>query len=177
MINAALDNTTGLITAPAMELLRKPGPQELDRMFDNAVGYCFERSGHPISDLGDKLRSGDRWINSSFRFALTREIHKVISSQPGVRDLYFYGSVAEDSAGLRSDINMILHVEADKKTYETWIRWLNDRLTARFRRMAGLGEDFGALLDCHVVTDDEVALRKDHGAMLTSTHFPLTRLR
>ena len=149
---------------------------EVAIIFDTALELCSIRSGKPTEDILDLIRDNDVWANSTLRYAIAKEIRKALRANPKVRDLYTMGSVMEDRAKLTSDIDMVLHVESGKKNFETWLAGLDESLLKLFREHFDLDERFRSLLDCRVVTDEEVSSKIGYGSLLTSAYAQLTRI-
>ena len=103
------------------EGLRRPTVEELEHMMDSSVKFCAQRSNKPTSDVEKLIRKSDRWANSTFRYAIAKEIRAALARNPKFRDLYIMGSVMEDRARLTSDINLILHVEDTKEDFQYWL--------------------------------------------------------
>ena len=154
----------------------EPRHEDLVAMVDAALRFCTLRSNKPIGEVVRRIKKSDLWANSTLRYALAKEIRKVLSSDPDVCDVYLMGSVIDDQARLASDLDLILHVRGEKETYETWLVLFDKGLTELFRKRFGLGQDFISLIDYHVVNDQEVNQRTGYGSLLTSTHHNLTRL-
>lgn len=169
-VNVVPENWTG------HEGLQRPTAEQLEQMVDAAEKFCTIRSDKPTVEIVKLISSGDLWANSTLRYALAKEIKKTLSADPGVRDLYVFGSVMEDRARLTSNINLILHVEDKKEDYQYWLILMDEGLVKIFRARYGLGKDFRTLLDCHVVNEEGVSSRAGYGALLTSPHANITRL-
>lgn len=156
--------------------LRRPKIEELERMMDAALKFCANRANKSSTEVEKLIRKSDRWANSTFRYALAKEIRKVLKPDPKFRDLYIMGNVMEDQARLNSDIDLILHVEDTKEDFQYWIVLMDEGFVRLFREHYGLGKEFRTLLDCHVVTDEGVSNKIGYGALLTSAHATITRL-
>lgn len=148
----------------------------LDEMIKSALNFCHLRSQISILEIIEKLAADDQWTNSTFRYALAKKISNVVARLPGVRGMYLYGSVMEDTARSRSGIDIILHVEAEKAPYKELMAWLDGQLTASFRKLLKIN-DMKNLLNVHIVTDADVDRREGYAALLLSMNTPLTRLR
>ena len=158
------------------EGLRRLSDSDVAAMLDAAFNFCTVRSGKPADAVLALVRKADVWANSTLRYAIAKEIRRELQADPKVRDLYSMGSVMEDQARLTSDIDMVLHVESDKEDFEAWLALLDEGLVKLFRERFGLGEGFRTLIDCHVVTDEEVSRKAGYGSLLTSAHAQLTRI-
>lgn len=173
-------NSSSLKTGPEYRngngFARDPRPEELEAMMDAALHFCTLRANKPVGEVIRRIRRSDLWANSTLRYALAKEIRKLLLSDPEVRDVYLMGSVIEDQARLSSDIDLILHVHDEKEKYETWLLLIDKGLTERFRKRFGLHKDFTSLIDYHVVNDEDVSCKNGYGSLITSIHTNLTRL-
>lgn len=158
-------------------VLKAPTRESLERLMDDALEFCSLRAKKQVPEIIEKIKKDDLWANSTLRYALAKEIGKTLSKDSNFRDLYIQGSVMEDRARMTSDIDLILHVKGEKSNFETWIVALDDGLVQMFHDLFGLREGFRSLLDCHVVTDEDVSRKSGYGALLTTIHSSLTRLR
>jgi predicted nucleotidyltransferase len=156
--------------------LERPKVEDLEQMVDAALKFCARRSNKSPSEVERLIRSSDPWANSTFRYALAKEIRKILSSDQKFRDLYIMGSVMEDRARLNSDINLIMHVVDAQEDFQYWLVLLNEGLVKMIRERFGAGKELRTLLDCQVVTDEGVNQKIGYGALLSSTNTNLTRL-
>lgn len=154
----------------------RPTHEESERLLNAALAFTAERGKRTEDETIVRMKGNDLWTNSTFRYALAKQIAAGLNGNSIFRALYVYGDVMEDRARLTSDVDMILHVADDKANFEAWIELLDEELVKLFRSRFGLGEGVRTLLDCHVVTDEEVSRRAGYGAMLSSIHSNLTQL-
>ena len=147
-----------------------------ETLMESALAFTAERGKRSDDETIERMKGNDLWANSTFRYALAKEIAAKLNGNPMFRSLYVYGDVMEDRARLASDVDLILHVADDKANFEAWIELLDEELVELFRTGYGLGDGMRMLLDCHVVTDEEVSRRAGYGAMLSSIHSNLTQL-
>lgn len=148
----------------------------LDEMIKSALNFCHLRSRISIHEIVEKLAADDKWTNSTFRYALAKEISNVVVRLHGVRDMYLYGSVMEDTARSRSGIEIILHVETEKAPCEELTAWLDSQLTARLCKLLRIN-DMKNLLNIHIVTDADIDRKEGYASLLLSMNTALTRLR
>jgi predicted nucleotidyltransferase len=153
-----------------------PELAEMVQMFDAALDFSAQRLNKSAEETTQLIRSGNESANSTFRYALSKELANYFKSYSGVRKLYIYGSTMVDQARLTSDVNLILHVQGNKKDYECLLVLLDEGLTCLFREKFNLAEGFMTLLNCHVVTDEEISRRAGYGAMLYPVQPHLTCL-
>jgi predicted nucleotidyltransferase len=153
-----------------------PELAEMVQMLEAALNFSAQRLDKTVDDVALLIRSGNESANSTFRYALSKELSNYFKNYSGVRNLYVYGSTMVDQARLTSDINLILHVHENKKEYECLMVLLDDGMTCLFREKFNLGAGFMTLLNCHVVTDEEISRRAGYGAMLYPVQPQLTCL-
>lgn len=156
--------------------ISKPDQETVNHLLENAYGFCAERCEAKVEEIKNQMKAGNLWANSTFRYALAKGIRSLLKNDINFHDLYLFGSVMEDQARLTSNINMVLHVSEQKETFETWILALNENLVETFKSEFNVPNGFLTLLDCHVVTDEEISRRAGYGAMLASISSNLTQL-
>jgi predicted nucleotidyltransferase len=169
-INVAPDDWTG------HKGLTRPSRKAIRQMMESALEFCALRSNQPVTEIRKLIISNNLWANSTLRYALAKEIKKTLSSDPLVKDLFIYGSVMEDRARLTSDINLVLHVEDKKRDFEIWFVLVDEGLREECIKRFNVGKGFTTLLDCHVVTEEDLNRKAGYASMMTSMHPTLTRL-
>jgi predicted nucleotidyltransferase len=169
-VNVAPDDWTG------HKGLSRPSKQEIHQMMESALKFCTIRSNRPVDEITKLIVANDLWANSTLRYAIAKEIKKTLSTDPLVKDLFIYGSVMEDHARLTSDINLVLHVEDKKKDFEIWFVLVDEGLREEFTKRFNVGKGFTTLIDCHVVTEEDLNRKAGYAAMMKSMHPTLTRL-
>jgi predicted nucleotidyltransferase len=153
-----------------------PDQEAVNHLITSAFDFCAKRSETDVKEIKNQMKAGSLWANSTFRYALAKGIRSLLKNDTNFHDLYLFGSVMEDQARLTSNINMVLHVGELKEAYETWILALNENLVNTFRSEFEVADGFVTMLDCHVVTDEEVSRRAGYGSMLASISSNLTQL-
>lgn len=154
----------------------RPAGEEGERLIEAALAFTAERGKRSDEETIERMKANDLWTNSTFRYAMAKEIASGLKGNPMFRALYVYGDVMEDRARFASDVDLVLHVADDKVNFEAWIELLDEELVEQFQSRFGVGEGLRMLLDVHVVTDEEVSRRAGYGAMLSSIHSNLTQL-
>ena len=158
------------------QYIHRPHASEIAKLMNDAFEFTAARSKKSTDEVKQQMMDGDLWANSTFRYALAKGIRKNLSANPMVQDLYVYGSVMDDQARMTSDINLILHVKEDKTNFESWIELLDEGLVEQFRKEFNLSGGFKTLIDCHVVTDEEVSRRAGYASLLSSIHTNVTQI-
>lgn len=148
----------------------RPDSSFINHLFETAMTFTMKRSDEEREAVISKMKKNDEWMNSTWRYALAKSMADAMRSNPHFINLHLLGSVVSDSARLTSDINLVLHVDEDKENFERWVALTDEQLTSRFRDEFGLSEGFLSLINCHVVTNEEVTKRAGYAALLTSPH-------
>ncbi|MCX7708276.1 MAG: hypothetical protein N2484_00335 [Clostridia bacterium] len=133
--------------------------QEFNRSIFNAIEFCLSTSKECSSfeDIVTCLRSQNTLIHSKFRYALAKDIARFFSVHFGdcVKGMNLYGSTLEYTAGMYSDIDLILHVSfLDAEILRT-IKELNRFLTDSYYRLLGqISDELSYFIDVHIINDD-----------------------
>jgi predicted nucleotidyltransferase len=151
----------------------RPNAEFVNNVMESAMAFTVKRSSESEDVITKKIKSNDEWMNSTYRYALGKAIADSLRTNPEFNNLYLFGSVVSDSARLTSDINMLLHVDADKEDFEAWVALLDEELTKNFKEKFNAGSGFLTLVNCHVITNDDVNKRAGYASMLSSTHSSL----
>jgi len=78
----------------------------------------------------------------------------------GVAGLYVFGSTKNATAGLKSDIDILVHVRGSERQREELQAWLEGwSLCLDEMNYLRTGYRTGGLLDVHIVTDEDIAQR------------------
>lgn len=89
----------------------------------------------------------------------------------GIRAIYIIGSTQEGTAGAGSDLDLLIHADADERQRElikTWIDgWSKCLAEVNYERT---GYHVNALIDLHLVTTEELKNKKDSFAAMVGSH-------
>lgn len=96
----------------------------------------------------------------------------------GVKAVYMFGSVASGTAGMGSDIDLLLHLDDDSGRRRELEEWLDgwSRALARINYLH-TGYDAETLFDVHLVTDADIQEGSPYATRITSVSDPATLLR
>lgn len=96
----------------------------------------------------------------------------------GVKGIYLFGSTDTGESGIGSDIDLLLHVDADEAQREKLKTWLDgwSRALARINYLQ-TGYDTDKLLDVHLVTDADIKAGNSYAIKINSLRDPVTPLR
>ncbi|MDP8207597.1 MAG: PEP/pyruvate-binding domain-containing protein [Candidatus Electryonea clarkiae] len=142
-MNADLDEAVGILTLPT-------GTSET---FTTDQGLVQE------SDTGDHWRWRSR-------------MSEVIAKQLGVKDygvvaFYIFGSTKNGTAGAGSDIDILLHFNGSKEQRKDLLNWLEGwSICLDEINYLRTGYRSGALLDVHLVTDEDITNRSSYAVKI-----------
>lgn len=125
----------------------------------NAVTFCLatSRDLSSFQDVVEHLKTHDSIIHSKFRYSIARDIAVYLFDTFGdmIRDLRLYGSTMEYTAGIYSDIDMIVCVQKLSDTLRDTLKQLDNRLSAMYYRLIGKDEgEWSYLLDMHILSEN-----------------------
>ncbi|HVO12113.1 MAG TPA: nucleotidyltransferase domain-containing protein, partial [Vicinamibacteria bacterium] len=156
---AALGEVLRVVDVPAAargRILRVLMNGELDE----AVGFLADPAAageaQRLPSVVTELPGEDHW---RWRLRMAQRIAAALdSSRFGVKAAYVFGSTKNGTAGPASDIDLLLHVEADearRHDLELWLSgWSESLAEANYLRTGYRTE---GLLDVHCVTDEDIA--------------------
>ncbi len=140
LMNADLDEAVGVFTAPAAE-----------------VFVDTRRLEEPVAE--------DHW-----RWRLRMAERIAAEADPvrfGIRGLYVFGSTKNATAGPRSDIDLLVHIDGSpekRRDLELWLEGWSRCLAELNYLRTGYRSD--GLLDVHFVTDADIAARTSYAAKI-----------
>jgi predicted nucleotidyltransferase len=142
LMNGDLDEAVGLLATPVS-------------------GGETARETEPVAPA----RPEDYW---RWRLRMAQRIAALIDpSRFGVKAAYVFGSTKNGTAGPASDIDLLLHVEAQDARREALVAWLDgwSRALAEMNELR-TGYHTEGLLDVHYVTDEDVASGSSYAAKI-----------
>jgi len=142
LMNAELNEAMGILAEPATEAVATP---------EMAAGRESSSDGS--------------WI---WRFKMAEYIASQLDGERfGVEGFYVFGSTKNATAGLKSDIDILIHFrgsEAQRKKLETWLEaW---SLCLDEMNYLKTGYRTGGLLDVHIVTDEDIANKTSYAVKI-----------
>jgi pyruvate,water dikinase len=144
MMNADEEQALGRLTLPSKVL-------ELE------VKKTKERVYREVTDI--------HW---RWRLQVAESIAELIDTDGfGIKSIYIFGSVNNATAGPESDIDLLIHFQGSEPQKENLLLWLdgwNDALSEMNYQRTGY--KVSALLDVHLVTDEEVRNRTGFGSRI-----------
>jgi hypothetical protein len=153
LMNGDLDEAVGLLAVPALD----------------------EETARGL-ELAAPSRPEDHW---RWRLRMAQRIAALVDpARFGVKAAYVFGSTKNGTAGPASDIDLLLHVEAEDARRAELALWLDgwSRALAEMNELR-TGRHTEGLLDVHYVTDEDVARGSSYAAKIgavTDAARPLT---
>jgi predicted nucleotidyltransferase len=169
---------TGMVFLPEEQKLLNVIADHLSRfIFHRRLKKTLEislSSENGIETNGDSsllvYESDEHW---KWRFHASEKIASIVDfDRFGIEAIYLIGSTKNGNAGPGSDIDLMFHFrgsEAQEKELKAWIEgWglglseLNYLKTGYVTR--------GSLVDCHILTDDDISNQTSYAAMIGSVN-------
>ncbi len=156
LMNAELNEAVGILAAPGVEA-------------DEAAGQ---------SD--DHERAADQ--SSVWRQRMAEYIASLLNPERfGVVGMYVFGSTKNAAAGLKSDIDILVHFRGTERQRDDLGSWLEGwSLCLDEMNFLRTGYRTGGLLDVHIVTDEDIANKTSYAVKIgavTDAARPLTLMR
>lgn len=126
---------------------------------------------------GDYRRTdGQAW---RWRQHMAERLAASLDSQHfGVKSIYLFGSTNEGTAGLRSDIDLIIHFEGSEAQKAELFHWLEGwSLCLDEVNYMKTGYRMNGLLDVHIVTDDDITRKTCFAIKIDLATDPAYRLK
>ncbi len=142
-----------------------------DDMIPAAVEFCIKETPGcgTAEEVVAALKSGDPFLNSRLRQALARDAAGYLSELFGsrIKAARLYGSAAEYSACVYSDIDIVILVAELPENLRQVIADLDRILSRSYCRLLGKDEDeWSYLLDVHIINEDPRESRQPSMAYL-----------
>jgi len=142
LMNAELNEAMGILAEPGLETA---APAELV--------------------AGQESRTDDSWI---WRLKISEFIASQLDQERfGVEGFYVFGSTKNATAGMKSDIDILIHFrgsETQRKSLEIWLEGWS--LCLDEMNYLRTGYRIGGLLDVHVVTDEDIANKTSYAVKI-----------
>jgi predicted nucleotidyltransferase len=140
-----------------------------------SLEYCVEKSSSvDTKEVEEKIRSNHGVSNSTFRYALAKEICKQLAlSYEGIEACYIFGSSLSDTATITSDIDLIIKVARKSHTLRNSVNTLDKKILDYYKKnMNGSAKGLLKMLDVYFIDDDDVRNRCGFASVISSTHSP-----
>ncbi len=126
---------------------------------------------------GDCCRTdGQEW---RWRQHMAERLAASLDSQHfGVKSVFLFGSTNDGTAGLRSDIDLIIHFEGSEAQKAELFHWLEGwSLCLDEMNYLKTGYRMNGLLDIHIITDDDIARKTCFAIKIDLATDPAYRLK
>ena len=138
---------------------------------NEAMGILAEPGSEPEVPAepaaGKEYRSDGSWI---WRLRMAEYIASQLDGKRfGVEGFYVFGSTKNATAGLKSDIDILVHLrgsEAQRKDLEIWLEGWS--LCLDEMNYLRTGYRIGGLLDVHIVTDEDIANKTSYAVKISA---------
>jgi pyruvate,water dikinase len=156
LMNAELNEAIGILTGPGVET-------------DDSAGRA-----------DDHERAADQ--SSTWRQRMSEYIASLLDAERfGVVGMYVFGSTKNASAGLKSDIDILVHFRGTERQRDDLKMWLEGwSLCLDEMNFLRTGYRTGGLLDVHIVTDEDIANKTSYAVRIgavTDAARPLALMR
>lgn len=148
---------------------------KIEGMINRALQFCVEKSSTKDTASVERLiQENDRWANSTFRYALGKEICKFLSqSYEEIESCYIFGSSLSDTAHIASDIDLVIEVKSNSKELREEVSKLDSQVLNYFKsRLNGKAKGLNNFLDVYFVDDTDIKKRRGFGTVVSSLHTP-----
>lgn len=151
---------------------------------NKAVAFLSENRGDEkaSADSSRELgwRDDDSHMHWRWRKYMAEQIVKEMDfAAYGIKGVYLFGSTDEETAGLCSDIDLLIHYEGNEEKKNSLSTWLDGWSIAleRINYLRTGSSCNGGLLDVHFVTDEDISNHNSFATKINSLIYPATPLR
>ena len=194
------NNISGEITIAYLQLIREfngsqflPEEQKLLNTIGDRVGnYIFQQrlqnsyqvlktgkdtgSGSGNTHLLSETNSDQHW---KWRFRMAERISQLMDfGRLGVKAVYLIGSTKNATAGPASDIDLLIHHEANDQQMNCLKSWIDGwSLCLAEENFQRTGHQTDGLIDLHLLTDNDIEAKSSFAVMIGSVNDPARLLR
>lgn len=153
---------------------------------EKAVAFLSSRNTEKIcKDSISKSSTERKWNETGkdqywqWRKYMAGEIAAEMDFQKfGVKGVYLFGSTDTESAGMASDIDLIIHIDSTEEQKKMLMGWLDgwSKALAKINYLR-TGYMTDNLLDIHYVTDEDIENQESFAIRINSVIDPVTALR
>ncbi len=150
---------------------------------ERAVAFLDRPQKHPAGaaplrqDPGEAGRSCEeswKWRH----YMAERLAQQLDMDALGVKGIYLFGSTNACTAGLGSDIDLLIHIDGDEQQRQELDTWLEGwSLALSEMNFLKTGYSCQGLLDVHYVTDEDIANKDSYALKINSLYDPAQPLR
>ncbi len=147
---------------------------------NEAIGLLSEPSTEMVIGAGGEVyeekQTGDYW---PWRLRMAEHIASLLDpARFGVKGFYVFGSTKNATAGPGSDIDLLIHfrgTDQQRRDLEVWLEGWSLSLAQLNYLKTGYRSD--GLLDVHIVTDEDIALKTSYASKIGAITDPARPLR
>jgi pyruvate,water dikinase len=146
---------------------------------NEAMGI-LDRPGSEVAVPAARLAERETRADNSWVWRLRMAEHIASQLDPerfGVEGFYVFGSTKNATAGLKSDIDILIHFRGSEKMRNELMAWLEGwSLCLDEMNYLRSGYRIGGLLDVHIVTDDDIACKTSYAVKIGAVTDPARSL-
>lgn len=132
---------------------------EHQKIIAKAIGYCLMSSKDYTTheEIIACLKTQNSIVHSMFRYSIARDVANYLLSSYGcqIKELKLYGSTAEYTAGIYSDIDILIQVNRLSNDLAEALKQIDKFLCKEYYSL--LSEDvdeWSYFIDTHIINDD-----------------------
>ncbi|MCX8128698.1 MAG: nucleotidyltransferase domain-containing protein [Clostridia bacterium] len=130
-----------------------------EAFINNAIEFCLKslKGYSDTNEIVNCLTTHNSLLHSRFRYSIARDIAKLLFSiyPDHVKAVKLYGSTMEYTAGVFSDIDIVIHVNHFSNEMHDTIKTLNLELSEKYFILIGKApEEWSYFIDIHVINSD-----------------------
>lgn len=158
----------------------------MNAKLEKAVAFLSKENTAPSPDDSlTKLKIDKKWNEKGkdqfwrWRKYMASEVAAEMNfPKYGVKGVYLFGSVDNESAGMGSDIDLIIHINSSQHQLQSLTEWLDgwSKALAKINYLR-TGYETDELLDVHFVTDEDIEHKESFATRIHSIVDPATPLR
>lgn len=158
----------------------------MNAKLEKAVAFLSKKKTETVQDNTIRSGSTDRnWTETGkdqywhWRKYMANELASEMDFERyGVKGIYLFGSTDTETAGMGSDIDLIIHINGSAEQTKDLTQWLNGWSKAlakiNYLRTGYMAQE---LLDVHYVTDEDIENKQSYAERIHSITEPVTALR
>ncbi|MTI84722.1 MAG: hypothetical protein FH756_12645 [Firmicutes bacterium] len=138
-------------------------------LMEKSLQFCCQRENITRDKVIRGMQSGCCYSHSNFRYAVAKNLCRILANENDINAIYLHGSTVKDKARVSSDIDLVLHVRRKEKELSSRLEQLNFELLSYYKELLdGYASSATILLDVQLVDDYEVRQRTGYGVLISS---------
>ncbi|MBS3975289.1 MAG: nucleotidyltransferase domain-containing protein [Syntrophomonadaceae bacterium] len=124
-------------------------------LIERSLEFCMRSIGKTREEIISGLALENRETHSWFRYGLAKYLCACINElDEGMIAAYVHGSTASDTAGIASDIDLIIIISGEEEYLIRILKSLDHHLVDSYRKLVGVKAEFvSRLLDVKITTN------------------------